>query len=229
MTAEEIKYKLGVCRKDSPGYPIVDTMRGRKICKFTPNISYMVDKRMERSSMLIIEEYTERYKHDSQFRELYHKPKKSFGNEYGYYVSGYMSHILNFMQIMGIKKICDIGCGFGVAMKTLLTEDNSIEVRGYDNEPYLVELAGEKHFQVKDALKLQKGDIEENELLYFWEPFKDKKMSAKFVDNLASVVNTGQILSMHESPAENTVTNLLHHSSFDYVCNFGKKYIFVRK
>lgn len=229
MTAEQLRYKLGVCRKESPAYPIVEAMRGRKICKFTPNINYLVEKRLERKTTLIIEEYTDMYKHDPDFRRLYHKPKKCDGGEYGYYVSSNMSHILNLMQILGIKKICDVGCGFGVAMKSLLSEDDTLEIRGYDNEEYLIKIAGDKRFEVKDALKLQKGDLFIDELVYLWEPFRDKKLSQQFVNNLASITESGQIFAMNEFPYENTVTNLLNHTSFDYVCNFGRKYIFVRK
>lgn len=229
MTAEEIRYKLSVCRQESPGYPIVETMKGRKIYKFTPNIDFMVEKRMERKKTLIIEDYVEKYKHDPDFRRLYHKPKKCDGGEYGYYISSHMSHILNFMRLLGIKKICDVGCGFGVAVKTLLTEDDTLDVRGYDNEDYLIKIAGDNRFVTKDALKLQKGDLLIDELVYLWEPFRDKKMSLSFVNNLANITETGQIFAMNEFPYENTVTNLLNHKSFDYVCNFGKKYIFVRK
>lgn len=228
MNADQIRYKLGICRKESPGHPVVEAMRGRKICKFSPNINYMVEKHMERNTTLIIEDYVEKYKHDQKFRKLYHNPKNSSGNEYGYYVSGYMSHILNLMQILGIKKICDVGCGFGVAMKVLEMEDSSIDVRGYDNEEYLIQLANDKRFVVKDALKLQKGDLLEDELVYLWEPFRDKKISLNFVNNLASITKSGQLFAMSDFPYENTVTNLLHHNSFDYVCNFGKKYIYVR-
>ena len=135
---EQIRYKVGVCNKISPkllpnSHVVLEAMRGRDIHAYMPNISHMVEKRMDRNSMLMIERYMDDYKHDYNFQVLYHRPKKCDGGEFGYYVSNSMSHVLNFMQIIGIKKICDIGCGFGVAMKVLEKEDITIDVRGYDN------------------------------------------------------------------------------------------------
>jgi len=225
MNKEQILHKLEICNKISPKINVSNLIGNRHhIHQFVPNVDNSVIRKIQRYITLIAESYTEKYKHDKEYRNLYHKTK---GNEFGYFISRTVEDLYAFIKILGYTKICDLGCGYGVALKALKRFDETIQISGYDNEPYLIKLAEDDNFVCKDITILEKGDVKIDQIIFMWEPFIDKDLSTKFVNNMANIAEKGQIIVIGECP-ELTVRNLLNNKAFEYVCNFGNKYIFMK-
>ena len=115
-------------------------------------------------------------------------------NEFGYWANTSIGNVLVLMNRLNIKSICDLGCGAAFALKAMQVVDSYIDFYGYDNEPALINLSGQNSCKVKDIIKLERSDIDENSLLYFWEPIKNNEMCKQFVNNLANIAYKGQII-----------------------------------
>ena len=115
-------------------------------------------------------------------------------DEFGYWANSSIGYVLVLMNRLNIKSICDLGCGAAFALKAIQVVDSHIDFYGYDNEPVLINLSGSNSCKVKDITKLERIDIDEKSLLYFWEPIKDKEQCEKFVNNLANIAYKGQVI-----------------------------------
>lgn len=126
---------------------------------------------------------------------------KKARKEYGYFIND-RTTLFTLIKVLNIKGLVDLGCGAGVAISCL--DNFQCRVKGYDNEPDLVNIANKishnKNLaEVKDITKLTKEDIKDFAAVYFWEPIIDEKMATKFVKNLLKVMKKDQYIFYYSS------------------------------
>lgn len=135
--------------------------------------------------------------------------------EYGY-VASVMGEIAVFMHRLGIKSICDMGCGAGLSLYSIKQYAKDIEVYGYDNEDALLDLAseifGERLLKNRDITKLEKGDVRSDSLIYIYEPIYDKSLCKIFIDGLCEILMPNQLVFCRNI---NSVTGF----SFEHLSN----------
>lgn len=117
--------------------------------------------------------------------------------QFGYYVTEDVASIIGIMKAVKAKSILDLGSGPGLILKTIRTF-TKFEVSGYDNERELVEIGnhilGYDTLKLKDILTVTTQDIGKFDVLYFWEPLRDRELCEKFVDNLSKVTVKDQYI-----------------------------------
>jgi len=115
--------------------------------------------------------------------------------EYGYYPNTHIIPIIKYIEENDIKSILDLGSGSGIFLK-LLNQYTNVEVMGYENEKKLVDLSN--RFKVptlkKNIITLKKQDIQDYQVIYFWEPLYDNKLAQKFANNLVNILSKDQII-----------------------------------
>jgi len=134
--------------------------------------------------------------------------------EYGYVMS-VMGEIAVLMHRLGIKSICDMGCGAGISLYSI-SQHTNIEVYGYDNEDALLDLSfkilGERLLKNRDITKLEKGDVRNESLVYIYEPIYDKSLCKLFIDSLCEILIPNQLVFCR---------NINNHVgfSFEHLCS----------
>lgn len=116
---------------------------------------------------------------------------KGGSKEFGYWHSECVLALDEVMRGLKCKSVIDLGCGMGLLMAQLQCL-GEYRVGGIENEKSLVEKALVYPIIHKDLLLLNKGDIENYDCLYIWEPIKDEKLSKRFVTRLVKAMSPGQ-------------------------------------
>lgn len=135
----------------------------------------------------------------SELTKISYRPKNK-EREYGYYVSDHIPIIGIWLNRLKKYNFLDLGSGPGLIRNTLNHITNSrLVFKGYENEDILVTLGLRLHNNIisKNIVSLEKKDIENAEIIYFWEPLVDAVMVDKFVTNLSKITKPGQIIIYH--------------------------------
>jgi hypothetical protein len=147
-----------------------------------------------------------------------HIRKKPGGKEWGYYINPDFGDVVQYMVENDLNSFIDLGAGAGHIMEIMRLA--GYKVRGYENEPALIEeyeatfLA--KHHNnflfEKDIMTLSTEDIRGFEVLYAWQPFRDLSLLNIFIDKTISIMTPDQVFllkvnnSTWKSP-ENLIKN----------------------
>ena len=242
MTSDFIKEKMSIfsCRVTEKGFSNVTSSCSTTINGKTTNYTKEF-KFKERYKLHYLHEYNKESQKLSKiigdiFYNIFNDDKlrkheggsKNNNKEFSYWMNIDFYSLYKIIQILGIKQICDLGCGVGAGLKGIKKLDDSIIIRGYDNVKDLIVASKEKEFYYKDITKLCKGDLCENELVYMYEPFVCKKLSKVFVSNLGNVMLSGQIIALVSYPST-TIDNIFKDNRFVYICDMGNLVIFIKK
>ena len=147
-------------------------------------------------------------------------------DEFGYWANSSIGYVLVLMNRLNIKSICDLGCGAAFALKAIQVVDSYIDFYGYDNESVLINLSGQNSCKVKDIIKLERCDIDEKSLLYFWEPIKDKELCEQFVNNLSKIAYKGQVIIFQT--AGYSLANMRSNPNLREVGSFHGHWVFEK-
>lgn len=173
-------------------------------------------------------------KNNSDLSKVWHnKQGEKYRIEYGYSIAP-LGKVAVLMRRLGIKSICDLGCGAGIALHALQYHCEDIKVSGFDNEECLVTLANQINecdtFKVKDITKLVMGDISEDTLVYFYEPIYEFSLCEKFIDNLCEILKPNQLVycSNVNQSVGFSHTLLLRNNHMEYY-DLGHSSLFKKK
>ncbi len=115
--------------------------------------------------------------------------------EFGYYPNDNIIPIIKYIEKNDIKSFLDLGSGCGIFLK-VLNQFTNVKVMGYEIEKKLVDLSN--LFQVptlkKNIITLKKEDIQDYQVIYFWEPLYKKELAEKFANNLVNILSKDQII-----------------------------------
>lgn len=134
-----------------------------------------------------------------EFKGIVHESKRKGDNrgQYGYFASDSAGPLYCLIKRMRKNSFCDLGCGPGVLGSAIHAYDYDIKVLGYEIEPSMTKychLALQGNAATKNILHLEKGDIAEWDVLYFWEPLKEESLAEELVKNLEKIVREGHII-----------------------------------
>lgn len=127
---------------------------------------------------------------------------KTNKQEYGYYMNENLFPVFEIFNSLNCKSLLDLGSGPGLMLKALKQVFNDCNFVGYDNEKIFVEDSKKLFYtnvQQKNILTLKKEDVNDFEVLYFYEPFctpynlKNIKCE-KFIKNLSKIMYVGQYI-----------------------------------
>mgnify|MGYP001768811208 CR=1 FL=1 len=118
-------------------------------------------------------------------KKLLYRPKGINESEYGYCLGNKFNVIYYLIHKFNIESICDLGSGLGIGLYALKYY-TGVKVKGYDNEELFVNYANSINIntELKDITKLIRKDIKSYQVLYFYEPIRNKEISKIFIDNL---------------------------------------------
>jgi hypothetical protein len=136
---------------------------------------------------------------NTQLKTLFNNSKQN--GEYGYYVSldSSFKNLCKIVELLDIKKFCDLGAGSGILLKALIYFKQMRKIIGYENEKILVDNSMNDYVKLKDIFDLTITDLKDFECIYFWEPFKSDELANKFVNHLSKVTSKGQIIIYREA------------------------------
>jgi 2-polyprenyl-3-methyl-5-hydroxy-6-metoxy-1,4-benzoquinol methylase len=135
--------------------------------------------------------------------KINYQPKHDGDNkgQFGYYPNSNVADILLFMKEYDLKTIMDLGAGAGILVHTL--RRLGFKAYGMEIEDSLVEISNniqgmnwdENSFVIKqDILTIASFDIQKYDCIYFWEPFYQRDLAKKFVENLSKSMKSGQYI-----------------------------------
>lgn len=172
---------------------------------------------------------------DPNARALYHQPKdlsSNNGGEFGYYITPSISALFLLIQELKVKSFLDLGAGAGILLLTLNALVEDLRVHGYENEVELIRQhttwLGGRVITRKDILTLNKEDIKYFQALYFWDPFRDFKLTQQFINNLASIMDKKQII-INKNGSYCTPALKSHPNFKTYESNHFEHFIFRLK
>lgn len=141
--------------------------------------------------------YTNAYlnsKLSDDVKVLCYKIKREGDNkgQFGYYITRRISSIVKILNRYNLTSFVDLGCGSGHLVK-FLHHTLNYKTKGVEIEQTLVNDAQSCLIQQGDILD-PNLDIKKFEAIYFWEPFENRKLAEKFVDNLEEITHKGQYI-----------------------------------
>jgi len=136
---------------------------------------------------------------------------KDKGNgEYGYHINRYFGHVFSYMLEHNLNSIVDLGAGVGHGIEIL--KIFGYKVKGFENEDQLIQenanIFGKKvgmnkfgsvTIEKKDLRNLNKSDIEGFEIIYMWQPFKDKELLNSFLSKVINMIDSNQTILFRKS------------------------------
>jgi 2-polyprenyl-3-methyl-5-hydroxy-6-metoxy-1,4-benzoquinol methylase len=149
--------------------------------------------------------------------------------QFGYYFNSGIAGLIVFMLANEFSSVVDLGCGPGDTLQIL--EKYGMRVKGFEIEPDFIRMSEQVYpsmtcIEQKDICKLDKVDIRDYQVIYFWEPISDYLQCKKFVSNLVEIMNSNQIIFM--KPNGYILDILSAHSRVEEITNgrgsyFGHK------
>jgi hypothetical protein len=150
--------------------------------------------------MFINESNNRKINHDGK---LY---KNKNNGEWGYCINLDFGEVATYMLENNLKTIIDLGAGIGHGIEILNTM--GLQAKGYEIKDSLIKenahFFGKKltmlganeslTIEKKDIMNLTKNDIKDFEVIYLWQPFKDKILLNKFFINLFKIISLNQII-----------------------------------
>lgn len=209
------------------------------------NIEKLVSKKLTKNETKVLSFATPTI---SYFRSLYcslrpsnskidYKIKNEGENkgQFGYYISHSIGALYILMKRLKKITILDLGSGPGLINQIfhILEKYDNKNIRilkdfqyerfkytGFEIEDELVKIGVCNNNKIvkKNILTIVKKDVENHEIIYFYEPFAHKKLAEQFVKNLEKVLIKDQIIIYHQV---GWIESFLRQSDkFKYVCNF---------
>jgi len=129
------------------------------------------------------------------------KRKEEGKNEgqWGFIQSSRIDNLILILNRLEIGSFVDLGSGCGILITIvkiyyLHIYNKFIKVAGYEIEDDLVKIGSYYHVCRKNILTLDKEDIKSFEALYFYEPLQSPTLAKEFVENLESIMYSGQYI-----------------------------------
>lgn len=139
------------------------------------------------------------------FHTIKHGDDNPNKGQFGYYCNESPGTLYTLMQRLDKTRLLDLGSGLGLVLYVIdKISNHSIKVTGYEIEDLLIKIGNSLFLRTfgesikihkKDILKLTKKDLEDHEVIYFWEPFASEELQNLFAKNLINNMYPGQIIA----------------------------------